>query len=334
MSDSRIAAVRIAFGSTNPMPCLRGVPSRDGKGIFYRPGVSLEVVRHDDALKKYIVQQFDFGALGPHGDLLFSAWPIKKEQMNLGSHYSFAGLPTDVRFPNRMTLSFNHAKSLQRGRQALLNHRVVEEFHGPSFLVRYEELEIQRGHLKDIWSPKLIPKRGTSGCAVPGSPLADFIEAYKEGGYELSLETTDLELMQKTAGEVPEGDLYMPVDLCDNTIPQGICAHFPHDYSQWSVVSVESLAAAGLDRTLKEFDDAQILRAERRAEAQAEREKKAAAQAARASAEVLLEDAETHASYTPVEELQPAAAVEEVKVEETPVAQVPVEIEIESPVTQ
>lgn len=302
MTDSRVAAVRLAFGSTNPMPCLRGSPSREGDGIFYRPGVSLEIVRFDDHLRKHMIQEFHFGALGAHNELLFSAWGIKKEQMNLGAHYCFAGLAADVRFPNRMSLPFNSEKSLTRGRFTLLNFKGnVEEFQAPQFLVKYEELEIQRGNLKDIWSPKVIGKRGQSGCAVPGSPLADLIETYKGGGFEVSLETTDLELMQKLSGSVPEGELYMPVDMCDGVIPQAIHAHFPWDYSQWTVVSVESLRAVGLDRTLKEYDEAQIIRAERRAEK--------AAQAEKAKASAAVEDPQADVAA-------PEAAVEEVVVEE------------------
>lgn len=270
MSKNNIAAVRVAFGTENPMPCLKGRQNKKGPGIFYMPGATLEIVRLDEQLNKYIIQEFSYGILGAHDEMLFSPWALKKEQLKTGASYRFAGMGADVRFPN-MSLDFQQEKSLVRGRFTLLNHRGdVGSFAGANFLVKYEELEVQHGNTVDIWSPKVIGKRGSSGCAIPGTPLADWINMHKAAGFDVSLESTDLELMQKTAGEVPEGELFMPVTLCDNVIPQGVHVQFGANYSQWAVVSVDSLREAGLDRTLKEYDDAQVARAKKKEAARAQ----------------------------------------------------------------
>lgn len=319
MHASNIAAVRVPFGSDQPMTCLRGSPSREGDGIFYQAGVSLEVVRYDENLKKHILQVFHYGALGPHGDLLFSTWgPV--DHLAIGASYAFAGFTADVRFPNRMSLKFNQEKSLQKGRQALLNARTTEDYQGPVFIFPYAEMEIQKGKLKDIWFPQVLPKRGQSGCAVPGSPLANFIEAYKNGGFDVGLETTDLELFEKLAGTFPNGDLFIPAELCANPVPQTVCAHFAHDYGQWTVVTVESLAAHGLDRTLKEFDEAQVQKAERKAEAAARK-----AEAAARKAEAAQKAEEAHAIEEVSDGVEEIHPVSEVKIEETPA---PVEPEL------
>jgi hypothetical protein len=269
------AAVRLAFGSTNPMACLRGRPNRKGPGIFYVPGVSLEVVRFDDSLNKFVVQEFAYGLLGAHDEMLFSAWPVKQEKLKFGCQYRFAGMAADVRFP-RMSLNPEQEKSLQRGRFALVNHHgQTEDFAGPNLLVKYEEMEVQRGNVRDIWSPKVIGKRGASGCAIPGSPLADLITMYKSGGHDIGLDTPDLELMQKLSGY--EGsDLFMPISMCDEVVPQALYAVFPHDYSRWTIVTTESLKAAGIDRTMKEYDDEQVAQAQRREAAKARKEEAAA----------------------------------------------------------
>jgi hypothetical protein len=272
--------------------------------------------------------------IGKHSELIFACEkPIKHEDLKLGAQYKTAWMTYDVRFPNLSSGKSERQvqqleKSLQRGRIALLNFRGdVGEFLSPNFLIKYEEVDIQWGRLLDKWFPKVIGKRGQSNCATPGTQLWDWIKTHQEGGFDITPETQDLELMQKTAGVDPEGDLYMPVTLCDNVIPQGIHAHFAHDYSQWTVVSVASLKEAGLDRTMKEFDEEQVRMAERKAQ-QAERR---ARQAERAQAQAVeVEQEVTDQVVQAVEELVQASAAVEV------VADAPANVVVnsEAPVTE